>query len=361
MTTTIRTSEPRELLALIPYQLGFRPRESAVVVSLRRAVRVGLVARVDLADLGDPRRGPQVARALVGHLIDDGAGAVVLVLYTDEPLQADPTVGRRALAHLADAAEPYLLEPECWVVGPTGYHALECADRSCCPPGGRPLSDLDGTRVGAEMVLLGAPVEASREDLGRVARVGSQARRSARRAGDRWAERARRASDPDALRRWRHDGLCGWRALVAGRAASAPAFGRCAAALDDVLVRDAVLLDLVPGHERLADRVVAGWNGPEVGDALRAMVDPAAGVAPPAERVERAAEALRQVAGHRPRAAVPALTLLAMLAWWSGDGARAAVLVERALDADPDYRLAGLLEQTLAAGMPPGWLRAPAE
>lgn len=358
MTTTIRTSEPRELLALIPYQLGFRPRESAVVVSLRRAVRVGLVARVDLDDLADPQRGPQVARALVGHLVDDGASAVVLVLYTDEPLQADPTLGRRVLAHLADAAEPYLTEPECWVVGPTGYHALECADRSCCPSGGRPLSDLDGTRVGAEMVLLGAPVEASREDLGRVAEVDSAARRSARRAGERWAERARRACDPDELRRWRHGGLSGWRALVSDEAGSAPAFGRCAAALDDVLVRDAVLLDLVPGHERLADRVVAGWDGPEVSDALRAMVDPAAGVAPPAERTERAAHVLRQVAGHRPRAAAPALTLLAMLAWWSGDGARAAVLVERALDGDPGYRLAALLEQTLAVGMAPGWLRA---
>lgn len=361
MTTTIRTSEPRELLALIPYQLGFRPRQSAVVISLRRSVRVGLVARVDLADLCDLRRGPQVARALVGHLLDDGASAVVLVLYADESLQDDPTLGRRALAHLADAAEPYLAEPECWVVGPTGYHALECGDPSCCPPGGRPLSDLEATRVGAEMVLLGAPVEASREDLARVASVGSAERRSARRAADRWSARARRATDPDALRRWRLDGLSGWRELVAGGAASPPAFGRCAAALDDVLVRDAVLLDLVPGHERLADRVVAGWNGPEVGDALRAMVDPAAGVAPPHERAERAAAVLREVAGHRPRAAVPALTLLGMLAWWGGDGARAGVYVELALDADPAYRLAGLLEQTLAAGMPPGWLRAPVD
>jgi hypothetical protein len=35
MTTTIRTDSPRELLALIPYQLGFRPTDSLVVVSIR--------------------------------------------------------------------------------------------------------------------------------------------------------------------------------------------------------------------------------------------------------------------------------------------------------------------------------------
>ncbi len=125
-----------------------------------------------------------------------------------------------------------------------------------------------------------------------------------------------------------------------------------------MLVRDAVLLDLVPGHERLADRVVAGWSGPEIGAALRAVVDPGSGVAPP-ERAERAAHVLRLVVGHRPRAAVPSLALLGLLAWWVGDGARAAVLVERALADDPGYRLAGLLDDALAAGMPPGWLRAP--
>ena len=30
MPTTIRTSDPRELLALVPFQLGFQPVESAV-------------------------------------------------------------------------------------------------------------------------------------------------------------------------------------------------------------------------------------------------------------------------------------------------------------------------------------------
>ena len=161
------------------------------------------------------------------------------------------------------------------------------------------------------MVLLGAPVEASREALGRMPVVGPDARRSARRAAVRWAERGLRASEPAEQHRWRRDGLALWRGLVAVRGGPPVALGRCQAALDDVLVRDAVLLDLVPGHERLADRVVAGWNGPEIGTALRAVVDPGSGVAPP-ERAERAAQVLRLVVGHRPRAAVPALTLLAV-------------------------------------------------
>ncbi|WP_036959882.1 DUF4192 family protein, partial [Promicromonospora kroppenstedtii] len=56
----VRVAGPEDLLAYIPYRLGFEPVESVVVVSLTGPrQRVGLVARVDLADLrlrrpGDP-------------------------------------------------------------------------------------------------------------------------------------------------------------------------------------------------------------------------------------------------------------------------------------------------------------------
>jgi hypothetical protein len=135
--------------------------------------------------------------------------------------------------------------------------------------------------------------------------------------------------------------------------------GRLQAALADVLVRDAVLLGFVDGTDRVADRVVAGdGGGPEVGHALRLIVDPDVGV-PPDPRRHRASEALlEQVVAHSRRSAqAPALTLLAVLAWWRGDGARAGMLVDRALAADPGHRLAVLMTQTLDAGMPPGWLR----
>jgi len=49
--------------------------------------------------------------------------------------------------------------------------------------------------------------------------------------------------------------------------------------------------------------------------------------------------------------------LLATLAWWQGDGARAAVLLGRALRDDPTYRLAQLLRSALEAGLAPGWAR----
>lgn len=396
METIIRTSEPRELLALIPYQLGFQPGDSAVVVSIRADhSRVGLVARVDLADLAGPD-GSRLARALASHLVDDGARRAVTVVYTAEDLQVtdeEPPAGTvaalRAVAHLQEAAEYFLGPLDCWVVGSTGYYALGCTDHRCCPPGGRPLSDLQGTQVGAEMVLEGVGVAGSRDQVARIDPAPPAARKSARRARDRWGLRGRDAVGCTEEHRWRREGLQLWRteldracaelaavgtdprpgtpvdpyldrsaAPARWRPPRATVAGRLQAALADVLVRDAVLLSFVAGTERVGDRVVAGDGGEDVGKTLRAILDPTGGRKPDPDRTSGARAVLEHVVAHAPLIGhAPALTLLAVLAWWSGDGARATILVERALTADPGHRLALLLDEALCVGMPPGWLR----
>lgn len=411
MPTTIRTREPRELLALVPFQLGFHPSNSAVVLSVRAArSRIGLVARVDLADLADRRAGPQLARALVGHLVADGARRVVVVLYTDADLQgdgaADPrrrAAGLVALDHLQDAAEQALGALDPWVVGPHGYYALGCTDRACCPAGGRPLTDLQSTRIGAQMVLEGLQVAGSRDDLVRLPSTSPAARKSARRAQSRWRARGLAAVGTADLHRWRRAGLAHWREAFGqaqaglgggqgagdldgeqeparpgedheerGRGSLPASFGSCGwqpsgpavvgrllAGLEDVLVRDAVLLTFVPDADRVADRVVAGDATADVGAALRAIIDPVHGTRPDRRRTAAARTVLEHLVAHAGRDGhAPALTLLAVLAWWEGDGARAGVLVDRALTAEPGHRLAVLMDDALRTGMPPGWVRA---
>lgn len=386
--TTIRVREPRELLALLPYQLGFRPQESAVAVSLRPPRgRVGLVARVDLRDLGEVVDGPQLARSLVSHLVSDGARRAVLVLYTaEDPRLAGSGRGatRAALARAADsraaaeqlreAAEPFLGDVPVWVVVHSGYLALDCTDDDCCPPGGRPLRDLEGTAVSAHMVLAGALVEDSREDLVRIPPASAGARRNTVRVADRW--RARRASADLAgarrLDRWCAEGLAAWRTALdrslAGDAPARPALlGRIEASLTDVRVRDAVLLALVPGTGNLPERSLVGRaDRPEAeiahgtSDALGAILDSRRGLPPDDVLVAAGAEVLERVVAHaHGKYQAPALTLLAVLAWWQGDGARASVLLDRALAVDPNHRLALLLGEVLAGGLAPGWVRRP--
>lgn len=390
MATTIRTREPRELLALLPYQLGFHPNESAVLVSLRGSRSlVGLTVRADLADLADEAHGVLLARTLVGHLVSDGARRAVVVVYTAADLQGrarcEGSVGA-GVGRLLRAVERELGPAECWVVGPRGYYALGCADEACCPRGGRPLADLQATQVGAQMVLEGVQVAASREELGAVPPADAAARKSARRARARWAARGAQAGPGAEAHRWRREGLRLWQdaftAQVAAEAGAAwtgdgavgaaprsfgprrvdlaPSLtGRLLAALDDVLVRDAVLVTFVEGNDRLAERVLAGERGVDVGVALGPILDPCRGRRPDARRARAARAVLEHLLAHVPRDGHPAVsTLLAVLAWWEGDGARAGVCVDRALATDPDYRLAVLVDQALRAGMPPGWVRA---
>ena len=82
------------------------------------------------------------------------------------------------------------------------------------------------------------------------------------------------------------------------------------------------------------------------------------GTAPESAVLRAARLALEHVVAHAPvEGRTPALTVLAWLAWWGGDGARAAVLVNQALEGDSGYRLALLLDHALTHGIPPGWAR----
>ena len=63
---------------------------------------------------------------------------------------------------------------------------------------------------------------------------------------------------------------------------------------------------------------------------------------------------LEQVCRLTPAAhAAPLLSVVASLAWWCGDGARAGIAVDHALDLEPDHRLCRLVRQSLDHGVRP--------
>ncbi len=361
--------EPRELLSYIPFRLGFRPADSAVLVGLRGARGVvGLVVRVDLSDLADVAHGPQVARGLVAHVAGEGATRAVLVLYGASEGAAGSRL-RAAAEHTAEAADLLLGEVPVWVVGPTGYRALDCDDEQCCgSAAGRPLADLESTVVGATMVAQGVNPRDCRADVERIAPAPPERLTQAARAASRWEARARDLRATPA--RWRSlaqlraQALDAWldavRGLAAGQRPPVTTLGRLGAALGDALVRDAVLVACIEPEGRLARQTLHPAESDQDGAAMAALdrvLHPTRGRRPD-DGVGTREELLRMVLAHaRPHRQAPAVTLLAALAWWQGDGARANVLVARALQEDPAHRLAVLLDRALGAGLPPGWAR----
>lgn len=335
--TTIK-GETRDLLALIPHQLGFQPRDSVVFVSLRgERGQVGVIARVDLSDLLGSAREDLLER-LAYALQQDGASRVVLVVYT----ATDPrtAVERRNLAVIESrtAAHGMNLVDDTLVVTDTGYLALHCDDDFCCPPGGRPLSDLQSSEVAAEMTLKGNAPLPDRSGVGFIPLAPAGVRRRV----------------ADIRKRWEpteYEARIAFRQLLDGKRTPRP-LGRVEAALQVSPLRDEILADAIeaasgatfaPGKDRV-DRVMQALFG----EALR----------PDRDRLENVLSALGAVYAHGDKDhPEPASTLLAVLHWWTGDGATARAHAERALDADPSYRLASLIEQALDAAIPPAWVR----
>ena len=321
----LRVSDPRELLALVPHQLGFRPQRSLVLVCLRgERRRVGLVVRADLPEVGAQERRDLSARrvdaglvervgAVVDRLVDlavrDGAAAVVAVVYDDpgEPdlLSAaeDPReTGLPGLVELllggACASAGVRLADAWWVDG-RRYRSLGCRDERCCPADGAPLEALSGTVVAAEMVSRGSSPADSRGGLLDDLRPAlGERRRDAARSAESARRRARRAAgDPGRAARVRAEALARFRSAVgverlaavarssgrgdlpvppgAGRAPAGPPppggpggerhdpalLGRLGAALRDPWLRDAVLVCCLPGAGDLPEQMVA--TGPD--------------------------------------------------------------------------------------------------
>lgn len=352
----IRADHPRELLAAIPYQLGFRPSESLVAVSLRPPrSTVGLMIRLDLDDLAGRDHGLDVARSLAGHLGDDGARRVALVVCTErlDDLRRHVGVPGRALG-AARSALTRRWRVDSWWIGRGRFGSLDCTDPACCPPQGWPTSDLESTAVSAHMVLAGAVVQPTRAALGVQGEADGTARLAATEAAR--AERARERDESG-------------RSGSIERAAVHERWGRlCAAAAHGTPIPPEELGRAVVGLENrhLRDEILARHAvGPAIGrpvlgaEAGAEAIFGTGGPVPAPGSIAPFRAVLEEMVRHLPGpASGPPLAVLACLAWWQGEGARSSVLVEQCLEVDPGYRLAHLVDDALQAGVAPGWARS---
>ena len=338
----VRLSDPGEVAAALPALLGFRPRESAVLISLTgsRTGRVGLTVRGDL-----PAAGEEVAAAdlLVRSLCTDRPGGALLVVVSEAPdvpaSRADgrardggpaglPHRGlvREVVAALARGGVPVRAA---LLVRAGRWWSYDCP-RACCAPEAGTVLPGGVTALEAASVATGMVVERDRSDL--VRRIAAPSRPA----------RAAMAATCDVVAV-----ECSARIAEVGSAAMAEeswaaviaAAGRCRPASSGQALGD-----------RDIARVVWGLRDRDVRDRALEL-----GIGPDAPAAEILwTECTRRAPG--PLAAAPA-TLLAVSAWLRGDGAMANVALARALEAEPSYTLALLLGRALAECLPPAELR----
>jgi hypothetical protein len=311
--------DPAQLLAALPYLLGFRPGRSVVVLGHRAPAghHLGLILRADL-----PRREERVhqARALAPRFTTTPHTGVTLAVVGGRRRAGGPPPHAGFVDALADAFAE---------AGLPVLHALWTADIADAAPWacyrdadcGGALPDPRATVTAAAFTEDGTVAFDSREELAGLLTPRSPeavARRAAelsRCPGFPWPEETRVADAAAELRA----------AFDRQRREEGPP-------TDDEAVRLACALSL-----------------PEIRDGCLAMA------VPPRTRTAREAERLwltlvRELpAPERAEAA----TLLGYTAFLRGEGTFAGMALENALEAAPDHLLAGLLTKVLDHGMPP--------
>jgi hypothetical protein len=328
----VRIGSPASILAVIPGLLGFDPGHSFVVIGAevaRREVRVTL--RYDLPDPGKPQLAAVLAEQAVSLLSAQGVSTAVAVGYG-----ADGAVSPVAAAFLDRAAAAGITVAELLRAEDSRYWSYVCGAPECCPPAGTPFDDT-GHPAARALRAAGGRVLPSREDLAAtVAAEGGQCGRAMRRATRqalaniaRCAARMSRAGMPVSTRRL---------TSVLGQLAVREAIRRYREG-EPVDPEDAAWLTVALRQVRVRDDAWARMDT-EYRDAHQRLWTDLTRLARP---------------GY---VAAPA-SLLAFVAWQSGDGALANVALDRALSDNPHYSMALLLREALDAGAPPAMARLP--
>lgn len=372
----LRSSRPSEVLAWIPYELGFWPRNSMVFISLRddSGQEVGLRARIDIDALGGATHARRMQVEMSRHLQRDGARRVLCAVYLSDPF-ASVLRGKGDAGRALDwwRSTPWFAAEHTYLVGAERFRCLACAQQPCCPDTGQPVEVLRDTEVAAWCVYHGRSYVLERADLVADPWAPTRDRRSASAAASRH-QRARPDRPGQELAGWQRAMTRRWVALVAacggggtaldpdlailaaGLAGeigedwppSAASLGAVLAGFADSWVRDAILLWTGTGQ------LLGASSRDHVVDAVFS------GRLPPNLPRLRSAEAvLTLLSAHASSTwKAPVVACQAWLAWWAGEGARANILCRRALDIDPELSLAVLLGTAIEHGIPPGWVRA---
>ncbi|MET9020929.1 DUF4192 domain-containing protein [Actinopolymorpha sp. NPDC004070] len=300
---------PEDVLAKIPFLVGFHPEESLVTLTFDEDRELTLTAR---ADLPEPDLTPQELRAAGDRLACLVFGREVryclLVAYTASRERATPAL-HAAVAAFTDVDVTVL---DAIVADGHRWWSDVCADSACCPPEGKPY-DLASHPLTARSIYRGEVALAGQEELRRtVAPPSGTGRVAAEEALARVMAAGLHEQDGAGV-------VAGLFARVEeGERLSDEEVAGIAVEVGDVGVRDEFWSRIT---RETADRHVAFWS-----DVVRRTVPPH-DVAPAA--------------------------LLAFAAWLQGQGALARCALERVHASDPHYSMARLIEQVLRCGIPP--------
>jgi hypothetical protein len=327
----VSVDSPAAMLAVVPHLLGFTPTRSLVIAGGRGPRhRIGATLRFDLPDPPDAAIADAIAAHTVPILTRHEFTTVVVIGYGPGELVTPLTdVLRKAITPTGIEIRDMLR------VQDGRYWSYLCTNPACCPPAGVPFDPARHPAAAALTLASGQHVLASRDDLAAtVAPVTGPVAETMRRETTRAQQTAAR--------------LIARATTTGGSARPVTRAGLNAMQTAITTYRDGGTIELASQLAWLTVALTSLW----VRDDAWARMHPAH-----AHAHQRLWTDLTRHA--QPGFAAAPASLLAFVAWQTGNGALANVALDRALADTPGYSMAQLLRQTIDAGTPPSLARLP--
>ena len=310
-TATALTS-PHDLLAAVPFMVGYHPKDSLVAMALRDD-KVVMAMRVDFPE---PDLILATSETIAMHLIREHASEAIVVGYLPtNTLETDSLATVREVI-----ARHEIVVKECIAVHGNRFRSNLCQDMGCCPPEGSPIPLLTDSRVTAEQVAAGNPLPYL--DLDEMKR--SIAAQPADKELNKLIKKIAEIDyDSDQVTLWQREGVDAINELAlefneAGFSSNKPLIAKVLVRLLDLQVRDYAM---GMATEETSEQLWDMWRW-----LLRAA----------------------------PRGYVaPVAVIFATISYERGDGALAQRALDRAFEDSAKYQMAKLLRRTFAAGWPP--------
>ncbi|MEO8223009.1 MAG: DUF4192 domain-containing protein [Specibacter sp.] len=319
MNEKIRLTTTADLLAMFAHNLGMTPTESFVLVAMR-GNRLAATLRVDVP-AGHPVGG--FASMVAGYLMNDReADGAMFAVYTD-------TDGSQPYREHVEAIELELLAAgiavrDILLVTGAGWRSYSATDEELSP-----LASITDSAANAAMIFAGSNLEAGKaQDRKFTGAPGNAAAIAVLASG---------FTDVDALdisAPVMREARGAWSKALGTTPDTARAC-LLVAYIQNVNLRDRLMADLFNTDERDFGNVLIGdtttrptWDRVEQGEAL----------------------ALELLSQTPQEFRAPLYAILGFISWYMGRSSRALDYMEKALDAEPGYRLADLFKQLLEYG-----------
>jgi hypothetical protein len=312
--TTIPVRSPVDLLALVPYLIGFHPSASLCVVGMKESA-VTCALRYDLPDSD---RLEEFSSSLAPMIAGKPVEVVVLAGYgPEQDVTPVMNAAREAMAtagvRVADALR----------ADQGRYWSYVCGNDACCPPEGTTYN-ASTSAAAAAAVMCGMT---ALPDRGELAASITPEDGPSRRAME---DATRRAAEQIEKQMRGPGGARGFILEIRQLITNALDTHRNGERLG---VDDVARLSVLLGSIRLRDEA---WVTIKPGDLETQLM--------------LWSDLTRRATVNASACA----SLLAFTAWLDGNGALANIAVDRALEADSGYSMARLMGDLLAVGLPPG-------